>query len=89
MHPNISFFDTIIRLFVGIIIGASFGAMNNAIGVLAIYPIVTALVAWDPMYYKLRWYTTEMSPYPNKATKVAKTTRTRCVSVRKPVRAGA
>jgi large-conductance mechanosensitive channel len=63
MKPNMSFFDTIIRLFVGIVIGGAFGAFSNPIGVLAVYPIVTALIAWDPIYQKMGWFTVEVNPY--------------------------
>lgn len=63
MKPNISFFDTILRVFIGATIGGIFGVLNNPIGILAVYPIVTALSAWDPVYYKMGWFTTEVSPY--------------------------
>ena len=63
MKPNISLFDTIIRIFIGAFIGGIFAVLNNPIGILAVYPIVTALSAWDPLYYKMGWYTTEKSPY--------------------------
>ena len=46
---------------------ATFGAFSNPIGILAIYPIVTSLAAWDPIYYKMGWYTVEVNPYVEEA----------------------
>lgn len=63
MKPNLSIFDTILRIFIGMLIGGIFGAMGNPLGVIAMYPITTALIAWDPIYQKMKWFTTEVNPY--------------------------
>lgn len=72
MKPNISFFDTILRIFIGATVGAIFSVLDNPIGILAVYPIVTALIAWDPIYYKMGWFTTECNPYTEEVAPVAK-----------------
>jgi hypothetical protein len=74
MKPNVSIFDTLIRIFLGAAIGGIFGAMDNPIGILAIYPIITGLSAWDPVYQARKWYTTESSPYAAPETPKAKAT---------------
>lgn len=63
MKPNISIAETIIRIFVASIWAGIFGSMGSLIGVLAVYPIVTALAAWDPIYEMRGFYTTEYNPY--------------------------
>ena len=69
MKPNMNFLDTILRVMIGPIFGAICGVMGWWIGVLTIYPIVTALTAWDPIYELLGYYTTEHNPYIKEETK--------------------
>ncbi len=62
MEPNLSIFDTILRIFVGMIIGGVFGAMGWMIGIIAVYPIVTGLTAFDPVYHYLGYSTRTEHP---------------------------
>lgn len=57
MGTNISIFDTIIRIFIGMIFAGVFGAMGSIVAVLALYPIVTALTSFDPVYHWLGYTT--------------------------------
>lgn len=50
MHYNINFLDGILRIFGACIFGAICGWQGWWIGVFAVYPIVTALGGWDPIY---------------------------------------
>jgi hypothetical protein len=67
MKANISIGECIIRVFIGMVFAAVIGGLiHNAfalIGVLAIYPIVTGLGGWDPIYAMRARYTNEDSPY--------------------------
>lgn len=52
-HIDMSIFETILRIFLAVTWAAVWGTMSGPIafvGVLAIYPFVTALVAYDPIY---------------------------------------
>lgn len=70
MKPNLSIYDTIIRIFVACIWGAIFGAFGNILGVLAVYPLVTALSAWDPVYQAKGWSTvTELEDHHHEEPK--------------------
>lgn len=57
MKTNLSIFDSILRLFIGMIFAAVCGAMGWIIGVLALYPIVTALTSFDPIYKNMGFST--------------------------------
>lgn len=67
MKANISIGECIIRVFIGMVFAGIMGGMfHNAIallGVIAIYPIVTGLGGWDPIYALRAKYTNEESPY--------------------------
>ncbi len=67
MKANISIGECIIRLLVGMFWAAIFGTLFTnwiaLLGVLAIYPIVTALGGWDPIFGAMRKFTNEDSPY--------------------------
>ena len=67
MKANISIGECIIRILVGMVFAAIFGgvftgfiAMN---GLLSIYPIVTGLGGWDPIFGAMKKYTNEDCPY--------------------------
>lgn len=45
--------DSIIRIFVGAIIGGVFGAFGMILGIIAVYPIVTGLTSFCPIYKSL------------------------------------
>lgn len=57
MKTNLSIFDSILRIFIGMTFAAVCGAMGWIIGVLAIYPIVTGLTAFDPIYMNMGFST--------------------------------
>lgn len=63
MKPNISIFDTIIRLFIAALWAGIFGALGSFVAVLALYPFVTSLIAWDPVYKAMGKYTCDENPY--------------------------
>ncbi len=65
MKTNISIYDSAIRLFIAIIFGGICGAFGWAIGVLAVYPVVTALTAFDPIYKLLGYSTSTMEEHHN------------------------
>jgi hypothetical protein len=50
MHYNINILDGTLRIFGACIFGAICGWQGWWIGVLAVYPIVTSLGGWDPIY---------------------------------------
>ncbi len=62
METNLSILDTIIRIFIGMVIGAVFGSMGWIIGVIAVYPIVTGLGGYDPIYHYLGYSTRTEHP---------------------------
>jgi hypothetical protein len=67
MKSNISIGECIIRIvagmiFAGVMVGLTTGWVAM-IGLLAIYPIVTGLGGWDPIFGALGKYTNEDSPY--------------------------
>lgn len=62
MEPNLSILDTIIRVFIGAVIGGIFGAMGWMIGIIAVYPIVTGLAAFDPIYHSMGFSTRTEHP---------------------------
>lgn len=57
MKSNLSIFDSILRLFIGMVFAGICGAMGWIVGVLALYPIVTALTAYDPIYANMGFST--------------------------------
>jgi hypothetical protein len=67
MKSNMSIGESIIRIVVGMIFAALFGGLFSGyvalIGVLAIYPIVTGLGGWDPIFGIMKKYTNEENPY--------------------------
>jgi hypothetical protein len=67
MKANISIGECIIRIVGGMIFAGIFGGLFTGyvalIGVLAIYPIVTGLGGWDPIFGAIKKYTNEDSPY--------------------------
>jgi hypothetical protein len=67
MKANISIGECIIRVVIGMIFAGVFGGIFTGyvalIGVLAIYPIVTGLGGWDPIFGAMKKYTNEESPY--------------------------
>jgi hypothetical protein len=71
MKANISIGECIIRIIVGMVFaGVIVGLFHNAIaliGLVAIYPIVTGLGGWDPLYALRSKYTNEDSPYEDHA----------------------
>lgn len=71
MKANISIGECIIRVFVGMVFAGLMGGLfHNAValfGLLAIYPLVTGLGGWDPIYAMRGKYTNEDSPYEDHA----------------------
>ena len=65
MKTNLSIYDSAIRIFVAIIFGGICGAFDLWIGVLAVYPVVTALTAYDPIYQLLGYSTSTMEEHHN------------------------
>jgi hypothetical protein len=67
MKANISIGECIIRIVGGMIFASIFGGLFTGyialIGVLAIYPIVTGLGGWDPIFGAIKKFTNEDSPY--------------------------
>ena len=67
MKANISIGECIIRVFIGMVFAGIMGGMFHnyvaLLGILAIYPIVTGLGGWDPIYAMRGKYTNEDSPY--------------------------
>jgi|GEM_PF-1921451 hypothetical protein len=78
MKANISIYESIIRLFAGIVWAAIFGGwLTSWVGILAIYPIVTAMSGWCPLYTLWHKFTNEQNPYVKETkpkTPVEKTT---------------
>lgn len=56
---NLSVFDGILRLFLGSIIAAVFGAFEMWPALIAPYFIVTGLGGYCPLYHALGWSTVE------------------------------
>lgn len=50
MHYNINILDGILRIFGACIFGAICGWQGWWFGVFAVYPIITGLGGWDPLY---------------------------------------
>jgi len=50
MHYNLNILDSALRIFGGCIFAAICGWQGWWIGVFALYPIVTAMGGWDPLY---------------------------------------
>lgn len=67
MKANISIGEGIIRIILGMIFAAVMGSLFTGyialLGVLAIYPIVTGLGNWDPIYAMKGKYSNEENPY--------------------------
>mgnify|MGYP003689955181 CR=1 FL=1 len=67
MKANISIAEGIIRIIIGMVFAAFMGSVFTGyvalLGVLAIYPIVTGLGNWDPIYAMKGKYTNEENPY--------------------------
>ena len=67
MKANISIGEGIIRIIIGMIFAAIMGSVFTGyialLGILAIYPIVTGLGNWDPIYARMGKYTNEVNPY--------------------------
>lgn len=78
MKSNISIGECIIRIVVGMVFAALMGGFFTnwvgLFGLLAIYPLVTGLGGWDPIFGALKKYTNEESPYEENAPTQAKTT---------------
>jgi Protein of unknown function (DUF2892) len=56
---NMNILDGIIRMFIGSIIGAVFGAFGMWLGLIAPFFIVTGLGGYCPIYHLLGWSTVE------------------------------
>lgn len=71
MKSNISIGECILRIVGGMVFAGIFGGLFTGyvalIGVLAIYPIVTGLGGWDPIFGAIKKYTNEDSPYEDHA----------------------
>jgi hypothetical protein len=67
MKANISIGECIIRIIGGVLFGAIVGSLFTGyvalLGVLAIYPLVTGLGGWDPIYAMMGKYSNEDNPY--------------------------
>ncbi len=67
MKANISIGECIIRIVFGMVFAGVMGGLFTGwiamIGILAIYPIVTGLGGWDPIFGAMKKYTNEDSPY--------------------------
>jgi len=64
MRSNISVFDGILRLCIGILWAGIFGGwLTSWVGIIALYPIVTSMSGWCLIYGALKKYTTETNPY--------------------------
>ncbi|MFN8393243.1 MAG: DUF2892 domain-containing protein [Bacteroidia bacterium] len=67
MKSNISIGECIIRIVVGMVFAALMGGLFHGyialLGVLAIYPIVTGLGGWCPIYAMRGKHTNEDNPY--------------------------
>lgn len=50
MHYNINFLDGFLRIFGACIFAAICGWQGWWFGVFAVYPLVTAMGGWDPIY---------------------------------------
>lgn len=50
MRKNVGTFDRIIRLVSSLVMGGMAIYFQNILGILAIYPFITAIIAWDPFY---------------------------------------
>ncbi len=68
MESNVGIYDTILRICIGMIFAAVCGAFGWIIGVLALYPIVTGLAAFDPMYHY--WGYTTYTVHPEVSDKI-------------------
>lgn len=69
MKANISIGEGIIRIILGVIFAATFGSIFTGpfalVALLGLYPIVTGLGNWDPIYAKMGKFTNEVDPYDN------------------------
>ena len=63
MKSNMSITEGVIRLFIGMIIAAGFGAFGNPLAFLGIIFITTGLGGWCPIYAAMKKYTSEDNPY--------------------------
>jgi len=64
MKANISIYEAILRLFIGIVWAGVFGGwLGSYIGVLALYPIVTSMSGWCLFYAMKHKFTNEENPY--------------------------
>lgn len=64
MKANLSIYESILRLFIGILWAGIFGGwLMSWVGILAIYPFVTSMSGWCPIYALRHWYTNETNPY--------------------------
>ena len=57
MQSNIGSIDKIVRIVVGILIGAAGFYFKTWLGLIGIVPILTALINWCPLYTPLKIYT--------------------------------
>ena len=69
MKTNLSIYDSILRIFIAMIFGGICGAFGWAIGVLAVYPLVTGLAAHDPFYRMLGISTSGMEEHHNEGAR--------------------
>ena len=76
METNLSIFDTVIRVCIAMIVGAVFGAMGWIIGVIAVYPLVTGLAGYDPIYHSLGYSTRTEHPEVSDKIDYSQTTAT-------------
>jgi hypothetical protein len=81
MKANISMGECIIRIIAAVIfaavMGSAFQGYIALLGLLAIYPFVTGLGGWDPLYAMRLKYTNEDSPYEDSAHAAPEPTVTR------------
>lgn len=70
---NLSIYESIIRIFVAILIAAAGGVFNHWFGVLAVIPFVTGLAGYCPIYHMLGRYTSEGNPYAAHGKQESKT----------------
>lgn len=50
MRKNVGLIDRIIRIIIGMAMSGFAIYFKNIIGIIALYPVATALIGWDPFY---------------------------------------
>lgn len=53
MRRNVGLVDRILRVFIGLIMAGLAIYFKNLFGIIAFYPILTAVFGWDPFYVML------------------------------------